>query len=289
MTTQIKKYLPSLINAVDVAQRQKRCFVSLALSLCLIACGGAATPTASTVPTVPVTLIPEDYITIENGSLPVIISAPHGGETVIAGVPVRTSGTTVLDLHTYQLAKAIQAALFAKTGKRAYLVAALVSRQYIDFNRSADLSHESNALKPLYDRYYGALSSAVAAAKLQSPAAAVLIDVHGQGVAPSVVYRGTRDGKTAVNAALHTQPDGLITTMNVLGLGADPAAADGKENVNFNGGNIVWAFGKNNSNGINCVQFEFGYGFRETQASVDGTANKVADAIVAHLHANGVL
>ena len=234
-------------------------------------------------------LNPDDYITIESGMLPVVISAPHGGETVIPGVAIRTSGTTVMDWNTYPIAIAIQSKLYAKTGKRAYLVAAKASRKYVDFNRSADLAYESNLVQPIYDRYYGALNSAVTAAKLQAPAAALLIDVHGQSSKSSVTYRGTRDGQTANNTIFYTAPNGLITTMNALGLSVNPTSAGARDNVNFNGGNIVWVFGKNNIAGINSVQFEFGYNFRDTDAHVDSTASKMCDAIITHLRSTGAL
>ena len=236
-----------------------------------------------------ISLIPDDYITIESGMLPVVISAPHGGEMVIPGVAIRSSGTTVMDWNTYPIAIAIQSKLYAKTGKRAYLVAAKASRKYVDFNRSADLAYESSLVKPIYDRYYGALASAVAATKLQAPAAALLVDVHGQSQKTSVTYRGTRDGQTANNTVFYTAPNGLITKMNALGLSVNPTSAGARDNVNFNGGNIVWVFGKNNTAGINSVQFEFGYNFRDTDANVDSTASKVSDSIIAHLRSTGAL
>ena len=303
-------------------QRKNKMFSTVFISILLSACGGnSSVPEPKTVPlsvaqesqniihntgdigdpvalpqaiaaprTAALTsLNPDDYITIESGMLPVVISAPHGGEMVIPGVAIRSSGTTVMDWNTYPIAIAIQSKLYAKTGKRAYLVAAKASRKYVDFNRSADLAYESSLVKPIYDRYYGALNSAVTAAKLQAPAAALLIDVHGQSSKSSVTYRGTRDGQTANNTIFYTAPNGLITTMNALGLSVNPTSAGARDNVNFNGGNIVWVFGKNNNAGINSVQFEFGYNFRDTDAHVDSTASKVCDAIIAHLRSTGAL
>ena len=243
-----------------------------------------ATPAA-----VATSLNPDDYITIQSGLLPVVISAPHGGDKAIPGVAVRTSGTTVMDWNTYQLATRIQAELRVLTGKSAYLVAAMASRKYVDFNRSADLAYENVLVKPIYDRYYGALQNAVSAVKLQAPAAALLVDIHGQSQNARVTYRGTRDGLTAQNTVFYTTPHGLVTSMNASGLNVSPSTAGGRDNANFNGGNIVWSFGKNNSAGINSVQLEFGLNYRNTDADAVQTAKKAAAAIVSHLKATGAL
>lgn len=232
---------------------------------------------------------PNDFIRIESGLLPVVLSAPHGGETAIPGIAVRTGGTTVLDYNTFQIASALQERLLVLTGKRAHLVAAIASRKYVDFNRSADLAYEDDAVAPVYARYYSALRTAVDAVRVQAPGAALLVDIHGQSQNARVTYRGTRNGLTAFNSVFYTTPDGLITRMTSSGLNVNPSSAGGKDNSNFNGGTIVATFGKHTSGGINSVQFELGYNFRATQRDATATANILAAAIVAHLRASGAL
>src|SRR2546426_80772 len=41
---------------------------------------------------------PEDYLVVQAGGLPVILTAPHGGEAM-AGLPRRRGGALLLDVH----------------------------------------------------------------------------------------------------------------------------------------------------------------------------------------------
>jgi N-formylglutamate amidohydrolase len=276
------------------ANLTRRTALVLTLAMLMGACGGGSaggtTPVPTPTPTpTPTPLDPNDFIRIEIGTLPVVISAPHGGQTVIPGIAERSSGTTVLDTNTFQVASAIQARLLVLTGKRAHLVAAIASRKYVDFNRSAELAYEDVRVKPVYDRYYSALRSAVDASRVQAPAAAVLIDLHGQGEAATITYRGTRNGLTASNVVFYTMPDGLITSMNASALGVNPGVVAGVEHSSFTGGNLVQAFGHTSANGINSIQLEFGYSFRSSASVATETGNKMAVAIVAHLRATGAL
>jgi hypothetical protein len=56
--------------------------------------------------------------------LPIIISVPHGGLVVPAGIPDRTCNSPTLDLdsRTIELAKQIDTALFKLTGCHPHLI-----------------------------------------------------------------------------------------------------------------------------------------------------------------------
>lgn len=231
---------------------------------------------------------PDDaaYLTIEEGALPLVLSVPHGGDVEFAGVPVRTGGTKVTDDHVNELAVAIQARLMAKTGKRAYLVGAKISRKYVDFNRAADAAYESPAVAPVYEHYYSALWQAVG--KVRGRPGAMLIDIHGQSADKDAIFRGTKDGLTADNAPYYVVPNGLITGMIASGLNIQPTTVSGKENPGFNGGNIVRTFGVGQPGGLSSMQLEFGANMRRAD-TINHTAETVADALVAFLCANGAL
>ncbi len=241
-----------------------------------------------TQPTAPA-LDPAPYLTIETGTLPVVLSAPHGGTTAVAGVPARQSGTTVLDTNTYQLAAAIQTALVSRTGRRAHLVASLASRSYVDFNRSASEAYETAAVAPLYEAYHAAVRAAVSTARAQAPTGALLVDIHGQGTDAAVVFRGTRAGLTASLPMLYAPTGGFLTRLMALWVDVSPATANGSENPSFDGGHIVATYGLAGSGGIGAVQLEFGLNYRQAVA-LETTAGRVAEAIVEHLrvHAPGV-
>ena len=62
------------------------------------------------------------YIEASAGDLPVVITAPHGGQLYPDSIPSRTEGVTGTDLDTLELARAIAGELFARTGHRAAMV-----------------------------------------------------------------------------------------------------------------------------------------------------------------------
>lgn len=273
-------------------RRALRLFSLLTAVLAGAACGGAGSRAGE--PIKVDQLNPASYVTVESGSLPVVISVPHGGSALLPGVPERvsTDATTVLDTNTYELGLAIQSQIFALTGKKAHLVASQVSRKYVDFNRSAAEAYESAAVAPIYAFYHTALQTAVNAAKVQSSTGAILIDVHGQGTTSNLIYRGTQNGNTVDLPTLYrTAPNGLITEMLARSLPVNPSTSATGEHASFTGGYIVQAYGFPDAapNRLNAVQLEFGLSFRSPSSASAATAAGMAAAIKSHLQATGAL
>lgn len=123
---------------------------------------------------------------------------------------------------------------------------------------------------------------AVLAARSQSAAGALSVDVHGQSSDVTVVFRGTRGGQTASLATLSASPGGFLTGLMALGIDVSPRNAGDTENPNHDGGYIVGPYGAGTSGGINAVQLEFGMNDRQSSV-VSTTAGQVAAAIVEHL------
>jgi len=246
--------------------------------LVLFGCGGGseALPATTAIPA----LEPAQYLIVETGILPVILSAPHGGTLEPSGIPIRLQGTTVLDTNTLELVEAIQQRLQVRGGGKATLVAAKVSRKYVDFNRIASEAYENSALVTLYQTYHGALRSAVN--NLNTSGKALLVDIHGQSQDVSVVFRGTRNGQTAGLVSL-CGSGGFLNALAVEGLALNPNNATDSESPNFNGGHIVATYGKNNADGIHAIQLEFGYTYRENATALNATADRIAAAIITHL------
>jgi N-formylglutamate amidohydrolase len=267
-----------------VASRPRTRLLALAVlapAIALAGCGGGAAPASPTSAPAP-SIDPAPYLSIETGTLPIVLSAPHGGTMTVPGVPTRQTGTTVLDTNTYQLAAAIQGAIASRTGRRAALVAALASRSYVDFNRAPADAYESASLVPLYQAYHSALQQAVSAARLQSADGALLVDIHGQSSDVTVVFRGTRGGQTATLTTLYASPGGFLTRLQAVGIDVSPRDSPGAEHPDYNGGYIVATYGTGTPGGINAVQLEFGMNYRQSSV-VSTTAGRVADAIVEHL------
>jgi len=133
-------------------------------------------------PLVPGTTYPgrNGYVEFHAGDAPLVLSAPHGGSLTPAEIPDRTVGTTVTDVNTDPLARALAAAFLAGTGRRPHLVIARLRRTKLDPNREII---EAAAGNPWAERawreYHGFLEAArVAAAAGPRP---FYVDLHGHG------------------------------------------------------------------------------------------------------------
>ncbi len=152
----------------------------------------------------PVAIIAEDYVTIESGQLPIILSAPHGGNLNPPGVPARvgdglekgaTGFFTGRDTGTEELAQEVASAIEKRFGKRPYIVASRVNRKYLDPNRPADIAFEHPTIEPVYTLYHDSLARFCREVTNRFRAG-VLVDIHGQGSRSDTVFRGTKNGLT---------------------------------------------------------------------------------------------
>jgi N-formylglutamate amidohydrolase len=222
------------------------------------------------------------WITVEPGDLPVVLSATHGGTEEIPGVLPRTSGTTVTDVATYELTTAVHEAVARDLGRRPHLVAARVSRRWIDFNRAPAEAFEDPSLAPIYDAFHDALRHAAQSAHQQDASCALLLDVHGQSMSATSSYRGTRSGITASLGKLHDS-DAVLDVLADADVGLSPATAGGLENPFFSGGYVVGEYGLTHGAApVDAVQIEFGSAYRQASTlahTIDATARAVASHV----------
>ena len=231
----------------------------------------------------------DPLIVIQNGELPIIISAPHGGHLPIPECPLRANKSlpqfvTVLDTNSDKLAQETAKQVELVTGKKPWLVIAKFSRKYVDANRPESDGTESEAGKVVYRRYHAALREAVDAIKIQPNA--LLLDFHSQGKAKETIYRGTGNLSSLRNKSLtaFSGQTGFLSTLEQSGLKLEPIIQkpSDKENPSFNGGYITRHYGASESDGINAIQLEIGADYR-TKESLPKTAAAIAGAIKAHL------
>lgn len=246
--------------------------------------GGPAGPESAS----PLTIVASDFVTVEVGTVPVVISSPHGGTLAIPGVPIRTQGTTTEDYNMQLFARQVQDKFFALTGQKVHLVIAQASRKYVDFNRDALEAYQTASVAPVYAYYQTAIQNGVAAAKALDGEAALLVDLHGQSTKVGVTYRGTQGGLTADLAELYSAT-GFMTRLNLQGFAINPGTRSARENPNFNGGYLVGTYGRNASTGINAVQLEFGYNFRGTATALEASTTKFAATLRDYLRGKGLL
>jgi N-formylglutamate amidohydrolase len=222
---------------------------------------------------------PQQFVAARAGSMPVILAVPHDGGERLPGVPERSGGVRVRDTSTQLLATRTADAIERQTGRRPYVVVARFSRRFVDANRSADEAVESPDALPAWQAYHAQLADFVAQVRERWPGGGLLVDVHGQGVDPSTVFRGTRNGRS-VQALVQRHGreaiDGEASLLGVLrarGHGAEPAP--GAREVRFNGGNTVEAYGSHHSEGIDTIQLEFGKSLRESEEAAQDLAEAI--------------
>src|SRR5262245_35092320 len=228
-------------------------------------------PLALTLTAAPELPKPADLIRIQKGTLPIIISAPHGGQLAVPGVPERsgkglTNFQTVRDANTAELAESFALELEEQLGGKPWLVVARFDRAFIDANRSAEEGYESGKAKPIYEAYHAALRAACKSVK-EKHGRGLLLDIHAQGEFKDAICRGTRNGKTVTLLLEREGQHALTGKRSVLGhlqrngyrvLPSCDADAEVKEVAKFNGGFIVDTYGSHTGHAIDAIQLEFG-------------------------------
>lgn len=233
---------------------------------------------------------PNGAITVEQGGLPLILAAPHGGSAEIPGVPERRGDGVArfvarTDANTAVLTEKLADSLEKKLGKRPYVVIARFHRKYLDANRGPDSAYESDLAKPAYDAYHAAL----AAARKEITdrwGRGLLLDIHGQATGLNTIFRGTRSGKTVSHLIQRFGEEAHIGEKSLGGLLAaqgfhvvPPPHSDDKEEL-YNGGHTVLTHGSGSGGTVDAIQLEFGPHHR-SDAELPGTVGKLASAITA--------
>jgi N-formylglutamate amidohydrolase len=242
---------------------------------------------------------PANLVVVRQGTLPIILTVPHGGREAIPGVAPRDtlgkpSGgrgfVTVTDTNTDRLALGISAEIKALTGKEPYLVMAKFKRRFVDPNRPPEVAVDGPAARPYYDYYHQAVRRFIEEVRAKYPGGALLVDVHGQKKDPTVVMRGTQNGSTVARLLGRagipavTGPNGIFGGLAANGLDVFPTndvAPEGTaENRGYNGGYTVGTYGSQNPDGIDAVQMEFGTRYRH-DGGLDLAARATGKALVA--------
>ncbi|MDB5391508.1 MAG: hypothetical protein JWM11_7154 [Planctomycetaceae bacterium] len=263
-------------------------FIGLAAKLILLAC---CCPLISTMAYAEE---PPPLVYKQAGTLPIILSAPHGGKLEVTGVPARAgeeqakgAGKFVLtrDTGTEELAHALSVAIEKRwgKGKKPYVVISRAHRKYLDPNRPAQMAYEDPDAKPVYDDYHNALAGYCKVVQKQFRQG-LLLDLHGQGTAANTVYRGTQNGKTVTllreryGETAHVGGTSLLGLLKTRGWTVFPDPFGGPEHTGYLGGYIVQTYGGNRGLGIDAVQLEFGQEYR-TAESREKTVTILADAL----------
>ena len=229
-------------------------------------------------------------VSIANGQLPIILSAPHGGQEAIPGISQRR-GTGVerfnvgRDTRTDELAELVALELEKRLNAKPFGVIARFERKYLDVNRPRDAAFESGESTKHYETYHGALREFTQRVKSQW-GGGLLLDIHGEGADAAAIYRGTLNGRTVKSLLQRFGAPAVSGKQSVLGQMASkgykvlPSNGDKDKETRYLGGYIVQNYGSHQALGIDAMQLEFGSSLR-SRANLERTARDLAQSIEA--------
>lgn len=251
------------------------------------------------------------YIESISGDLPIIISAPHGGTLVPEEIPDRTSGTTVRDLNTEELARLVGDTLEARTGARPHLVITRLRRTKLDANREIVEAAQGNEHAGRAWFEYHAFLEAARAIVTAEHGAGLYVDLHGHGhtiqrielgylltasdlaLSDDALDQPAYVQKSSVRALVQTREIPLSTLMRGAGSFGEMLVSRGYPAVPspsdptpgsapyFNGGYNTVRYGSRNGGTISGVQIELNsIGVRDTQANREAFASALADVLL---------
>lgn len=247
-----------------------------------------------------------DLVLIQQGTIPILITVPHGGRAPIPGIEQRDASNKIGrrvsgnwssfvkggDTNTDIVAQHMVSEIRAITGAAPYVVMARFQRSYVDANRPPDIALDSPQARPHYDRYHAAIRRFVDEIRSRYPAG-LLIDVHGQHLNSEVVMRGTQNGKSVARLIQRagfdavTGPNGIFGQLEANGFTVFPHNSEPPrgtaENAGLNGGYTVAIYGSVMRDGIDAIQMEFGSKYR--QNAVLEKTGRDAGRAVAGFHA----
>ena len=251
---------------------------------------------------------PDELVRVARGELPILVTAPHGGQEPIPGVAPRNVKDPGLraasarwggavdsrDGGTEALALALAEEIRKLTGRSPYVVVAKFHRRYVDANRPMALALENDAAKPYYLHYHRTIRGFVDEIRGRHPAG-LLLDVHGQAKLPDALARGTRNGRSITKLYRRagadgiTGPKGLFGLLEAQGFRVAPSNKDrigsDPEVRGLDGGYTVATYGSDNADGIDAFLLEFGTVYRRADR-VARTAAEAARAVVAFYEAH---
>ncbi len=161
-----------------------------------------------------------EYIEYIPGELPVVLSAPHGGDLLPGEIPTRTFGATGTDRNTAELTLAVRDALVELTGHAPHVVVSHLHRAKLDPNREITEAAEGSAFaEHAWEEFHGYIETG----RLEVTGdfgAGMYFDMHGHGHPKSRLELGYLLGSDWLNrsdASLNTLSVVQLTSIRELG------------------------------------------------------------------------
>ncbi|WP_298115162.1 T9SS type A sorting domain-containing protein [Flavobacterium sp.] len=125
-----------------------------------------------------------NFIEYQVGTLPLVISVPHGGNLNPSAIPNRTCNNPVYatDEFTIETALEIKNKLFELTGCYPHLIISHLNRSKLDPNRNlADGACGNSEAETAWNEFHGFITNARNTTNLQNDYKTFFVDLHGHG------------------------------------------------------------------------------------------------------------
>jgi N-formylglutamate amidohydrolase len=209
-----------------------------------------------------------NLVSHHQGTLPVILTCPHGGDKQPPGVPQRTGAgvppdcrfETNTDRFTRTITKGVAQLLFDVFGEAPYVVIADFDRAFIDANRRApECAFEDSDARPFFDEYHNTVRSLVDKIRADHSGLGLLFDIHGTtqiASDPADVYLGTRNGEAIANL-LNRDPRAMSRKRSLPGLLREAGyVVSAKIPETLRGDFTLETYGSSNADGVDAIQIE---------------------------------
>ena len=250
-----------------------------------------------------------EYVEHIVGDLPIILSAPHGGDLRPDVIPDRTQGTTINDANTQELTRAIQRALLNRTGRHAHVVINRLHRSKLDANRDLDEAAQGHPDAERAWAEFHAFTDSAKARVTEAWGSGLYLDLHGHahpierlelgfllsrnelngtdallnGRAHESSLRALASSVDTPFSALVRGPTSVGSLLEAQGVRAVPSNADPRPDADpyFTGGYNTNRHGSIGGGSIDAIQIEHHRpGLRDTEANREAYAEHLADALL---------
>ena len=257
-------------------------------------------------------------VEVREGSLPLIITVPHGGTAKPDSLLERRYGSLVADALTQELARELDAALRTRLGASAHFVISHLHRSKMDPNRDLAEGAQDDPRAQQAWRAFHAACAASAARVAARHGAGLLLDLHGHRHEEPNVELGyllraedlrRSDAALSADAAVLARcsirdlvartgrplaelvrgPSSLGTLLEIRGQRSLPSTvrphpAEGA--AYYSGAYIIATHGSARAGRISAIQVECPWeGVRDTEANRRRFAERLADALAEYLPA----
>ena len=202
------------------------------------------------------------------GTMPVILTCPHGGDKQPPGVPNRRTGAelpsacrfeTDTDRFTRTITRGVAQVLFDVFGEPPYVVIANFDRAYIDANRSPKCAFEDRDAQQFYEEYHNTVRNFVDEIRAENGGFGLLFDIHGTTQVdhdPADVYLGTLNGE-AISSLSSRDSRAMSRRRSLPGLLREAGyIVSAKIPETLPGDFTLETHGSSNADGVDAIQIE---------------------------------